>query len=68
MAVCGATSGTASIDVADLEAVPEVDETKSIYNEIESNIKYYVSLINLLEILYKRNVISMVYSDGASRF
>ena len=68
LSVYEATSVTSSTGIADLEAVQEVDETKSINNEIKPNIRYYVSFMQLLEVLYKRNTIAMFYGDIASCF
>ena len=62
------TSGAVSTDVADLEAAPEVDKTKSVYYEIEPTNLQYVSLMYLIHVLAFQIAIVMVYGDIASHF
>ena len=62
------TSGAASTGVADLEAAPEVTQTKPFYYEVGSASAQAFPSMHLLEGLGLRDAIDMTYSDGARRF
>ena len=62
------TSDAASTGVADLEAAPEVTQTKPFYYEVGSASAQAFPSMHFLEGLGLRDAIDMTYSDGARRF
>ena len=62
--VSAVTSGAASAGVADLEAAPEVAQTKSIKYELEPASAKAFSSMQLLEGKSQHDTIATTYSDG----
>jgi hypothetical protein len=62
------TSGAASTGFADLEAAPEMAQTKSLKYELEPAVAQAFPSMHFLEGKGLRNGIAMTYSDGKSRF
>ena len=62
------TSDAASTGVADLEAAPEVTQTKPFYYEVGSASAQAFPSMHLLEGLGLRDAIDMTYSNGAHHF
>ena len=68
LAVHGATFGAALTGVVDLEAAPEVAQTKSIKYELEPVSAKDFPSMQLLEGKGPCDVVGMTYSDSVSRF
>ena len=68
LAICETISGAASIGVADIEAAPEMAQTKSLKYYLEPTVAQAYPSMHMLEGNGLRDGNAMTYSNGESRF